>query len=253
MGNEVVKSESTAVVGLAGLAKGLKRSKTTRPTYGPRGYLKMGKDGIWALGRGGDGLNGDRVIFNPMTLMEGFAEVESTQKVYKVHSEEMMLVTEGSVEYDDLPDTPYDWRFARQIQGRILVGNRENFTYSTHSYGGLKAMEVVTDLIEERLASGETVYLFPVVELQSDHYDHTEWGKTYEPVLDVVAWADADGVIEGAEKAKPKPKKVEKEEAPEEPEVEEEEEVEAETEDQSDDTEAEAPADEPPVRRRRRR
>lgn len=254
MANEVTKKSEggAAVAGLAGLASGLKRSRTTRPTFALKGYLKMGKDGEWAIGKNGDALNGERALFNPMTLMEGFAEVESTQKTYKVHDEVLMLVTEGSVSPDDLDETPHEWKFHRQIQGRMLSGDQQNWTYGTHSYGGLKALEGVTDAIEARLAEGEGEYIFPVVELQSDWYEHDDWGKTYEPVLEVIGWANVDGVLEGAETKKvTKKAKPEKEEAKEE-------EAQPEVEDVA--TEEEQPqdgggqeADEPPVRRRRRR
>lgn len=245
MANEIAEAKNTAVGGLGGLVAGLKRHKTTRPAMGGKAYLKMAKDGEWTVGRGSDAMNGEKVVFNPNTIKTGYAAVESGEKKFKVHAEVMKLITEGAVDVTELDDmgSHIEWKFNQSIEGRFLTGDRQEFQYGTTSYGGQKALEAVTDAILERVASGEEVYLFPVVQIDSDWYDHPTWKKTYEPILEIVGWADVEGVLEGATK-----KAVEKqpEEAEEEaPELGEEE---------APDTDNDAgEADEPPVRRRRRR
>jgi hypothetical protein len=41
--------------------------------------------------------------------------------------------------------------------------------------------------------------IFPIVRIGNDSYQHSSYGKTYTPVMEIVGWADMNGHEEGAE------------------------------------------------------
>ena len=49
--------------------------------------------------------------------------------------------------------------------------------------------------VEEIMAKIDTgsEYVFPVIAVSSDSYQHNSYGRTYVPVLDIVGWADMQG------------------------------------------------------------
>jgi hypothetical protein len=272
MANAVAKKEN-AVPGLAGLAGGLKRVKNSLPSFGGKQYMSFGKDGNWTLGKRGDARNGTRALLNITSLKSGYVcwtdyPAKDKKKNEKM-GEEMKLATLGGVDPSELADLGWEWKQQMLIEGRFLDGDQPEFSYNTSSNGGLEAMDVILDAVTARLESGEDVYLFPIVEMNNDWYDHAQWGKTYKPILEIVAWADVDGAYEGedeVEEEKPAPKKrkkvTKKPDPVEEPEEEEEldeddvEEVEGydlgEEEAEEAEEAEEEEVEEAPVRRRRR-
>src|SRR6056297_1084018 len=232
MGTEVAKQPA----GLASLASGLQRVKKTAPAMGGKRYLSFGRDGEWSLGKNGDVMNGERVLFNVMTYRTGCSLVQA--KPFKVHDEVLLLATAGVVDINDLEPAPKgsEWKFTRSIEGRAMAGDKAEFVFNTSSYGGNKAMEPIMDEVLARASEG-SIYVCPIIELGDNWDDHDDWGKTYEPILDVVGWADMEGNPEGQE-ALPAPDEGKEEQ------------TEAKTEEAPGDAGEEA--DEPPARRRRR-
>lgn len=234
---------SVAVPGLAGLAGGLRRTKAAMPSFGGKGYLSFGKDGKWSFGKN-TAVDGERVVLNITTLKSGYVcwtnyDPKERRKNEKL-GEEMRLTTMGGVDPSTLPDLGWEWKQQQSVEGRFLDGDREEFNYTASSLGGLEAMTTVIDAILGRIEDGEQVYLFPVVVLSSDWYEHRQYGKTYKPVLEIEAWADVDGVIEGAKAASKRVEKAAETTRHADPEPEQEAEPERDE------------GEEPPVRRRRR-
>lgn len=231
---------------LGALTKGLKRTKATMPSFGGKPYAKFGKDGEWTIGQGGDAANGDRVLFNIHSLKSGFVcwtnyDAKEKRKNEKL-GEEMVSALQGSVDPSTLDDHGWEWKPQQSIEGREMSGDKRDFVYNTSSMGGLEALDGVLDAVLGRIEEGEAAYVYPVVELLDEWYDHPQWGKTYKPLLKIVGWADMDGNYEGE-----KSKRIAKEP---EPEVEDDHGAEPQVEggDGPDDRDE----DEAPVRRRRR-
>lgn len=242
MGNEV----GMPAPDLGALTKGLKRTKATMPSFGGKPYAKFGKDGEWTIGKGSDAANGDRVLLNVHSLKSGFVcwtnyDPKERRKNEKL-GEEMVSALQGSVDPSTLTDHGWEWKAQQSIEGREMSGDMRDFVYTTSSMGGLEALDGVLDAVLARVEEGEAAYVYPVVELLDDHYEHPQWGKTYKPVLKIVGWADMDGNYEGAEKPKQVTKAPEKEAEDNGPAPEPEDAPEPEEQD-----------DEAPVRRRRRR
>lgn len=247
MGNEVATVSGFA---LAQIAKGLKRTRAQAPSFGGKPYLKFGTDGEWTIGAGArDAVNGSTAVLNIGTLKTGYVcwtdyskEEQKERKRLKKPAneklgEEMALAVLGGVDPTNLPETSWEWKQQQSIEGFVRGANVRQFVYNTSSLGGLEAMDGVLSAVTARLDMGETVYLNPMVRLDADWYDHSDWGKTYKPALEIVGWADENGVPEGAGVAPAKTAEVD--------------EVEVEVEDRVED-EPEAQEDDVPVRRRRR-
>lgn len=264
---------SVAVPNLAGLAKGLQRAKAQMPSFGGKAFIKFDKDGTWYFGKNGDICNEDRAVLNIHTLAAGYVcwtdydkETLKTKRKNEKLGEEMVLSSQGAVDPADLPDTGWEWKQQQAVDGRFLDGDRAQFEYKTSSLGGLEAMDTIIDAVMQRIHDGETVYLYPVVQLSGTTYPHDTWGTVHKPSLDIVAWADINGDVEGEKKAEGK--KVTKDPEPEVEPVKEtaapatrrrrsdpvaEEQAEPADEGGAETEDEDGEADGPPVRRRRRR
>lgn len=278
MANEVA---NVGGFGLAKIAQGLKRTRAAAPSFGGKPFLKFGRDGTWNLGKANEEVNGETAILNISSLKTGYVcwtdysaeelaarkkkgQPAKNQKV----GEEMKLAVLGGVDFEDLPETEWEWTQQQTIEGRFTDGQKREFSYTTSSLGGLECFDGVIGAVMERINNGEQVFLNPIVRFDDEWYDHATWGKTYKPILLIVGWADEDGVPEDAEeeasvpkvtKKKRPAKKPEPEPEPEEDEgyddgtkwVEEDEEEGPEA-PEEDEGEQEEPETTAPVRRRRR-
>ena len=86
----------------------------------------------------------------------------------------------------------------RSFEGQFVDGTR--FLYEVSTFGGRKAMDAVISQLTARARAGNP-FFFPHVKLESNSYNHSQWGLVYEPVLTVVAWYDGEGNLEPAEAA----------------------------------------------------
>jgi hypothetical protein len=92
-------------------------------------------------------------------------------------------------EIDTASVKPKDpWNFTNEIP-MANPESGEQMTFSASSKGGIGAVGNLCKAYgkEYRARPG----CVPVVELNRDSYKHTEYGKTYVPVLSVVDWRDA--------------------------------------------------------------
>jgi hypothetical protein len=105
---------------------------------------------------------------------------------------------------------------ARSLEGTFEDGTR--FLYETNSYGGRKAVDSVLEQLFIRAAQNSP-FLFPHVELNSESYDHKEWGKLWNPQLTVTAWYDESGNEEGETATLAAPEQAQEEQADPEPEA----------------------------------
>jgi hypothetical protein len=226
---------TTAATGLGAIAKGLQRAKTQMPSFGGKQYLKFAKDGEWSTGRGGDDMTGEKIVVNLASLKSGYVcwtnYAPADKKKNEKLGEEMQLSTLGTIDPSSLQDHGWEWKQQQSFEGRFLSGAKAEFVYVTSALGGLEAVDTIITACLERLGEGEETFVFPVVTLNTDWYDHPQWGKTYKPKMEITDWVNEDGDPEGSVKSKGKA----------EPEIE------------AEEPEAEEPeADAPPVRRRQR-
>ncbi len=249
MSNAVDKAKNTAPAGIAGLAAGLRRTRQGLPSFGGKGFLKFGNDGNWEVGKERTNVNEDVLIVNVTSIKSGYVcwtdHPKEARKKNEKLGEEMTLITMPPIDPSNLPDLGWEWRQQMSFEARFRDGDQEECSFTTSSGGGLEAMDTVLDAIGERLDAGEVDFIYPVVQLDNDWYDHKTYGKTYKPILSIIGWADVNGEMDGAggKKAVEKKDAAPADEPADEPQPEEQEEPAAEPEETS----------EAPVRRRRRR
>ena len=119
--------------------------------------------------------------------------------------EVMVPATQPMPGEGDLPDVKGSWSKAVAIQMRCTNGEDEGtqVLFKTNSVGGRKAYASLLQAVVGRIQAGHADCV-PLVECESDWYDHKTYGKIYTPEFKVVGWANMDG-----EKSAEAPKAVE--------------------------------------------
>jgi hypothetical protein len=100
-------------------------------------------------------------------------------------------------ERDESTGQPVDpWSLTNTVPMREVDGERE-FTFSTSSQGGIKAVgKLCTAYGAQRLEHEDKV---PVIELRSDSYRHRRYGQVDFPVFKIVAWRTEAELLSGEE------------------------------------------------------
>ena len=252
--NEVAKQGSGS--NLAFLQKNLGRVRSRLPEAGGAGILRFLTDGEWVFGKEDNALpKGTRIAINPMAIKQGYVcwtDREGKGSKNKLMAEELWGLGDDIPMKSEMPDfhdeesatSPLPWKDIIEFRVKVMSGTYkgQELVYKPSSVGGLNAARSLIDAVFERVGAGDE-FFHPVVELGSDHYTHTQWGRTYVPVLSVVEWANDEGDIEGeTPQIEEKPKSTKRRKAEPAPE------------DEVDDEEPEEPEEpeEQPVRRRRR-
>lgn len=68
--------------------------------------------------------------------------------------------------------------------------------YKNNSYGFKKAFDSLISAIAEQYGR-DPVFYWPVLTFDAESYDHKRYGQIWNPIFNVVAWADAEGRIAG--------------------------------------------------------
>ena len=213
MANELTEAQSRALAGLnPGLLAGLKRTVENAPPRGEGSYLSFGKDGLWSFGAENNEITDeDQFIIDIESLATGFVcwtDYSKEELLRKKKNEKlgvkMLLISQGEVDYNTLPDHGWEWRRQIGFRGRFLNDPYAGkvAVYESSSGGGDDAFAAVTSAVMMKLqadiAAGvapEELALYPVVKFSNTFYMHKTYGKTYKPVFDITAWAQKDGRI----------------------------------------------------------
>lgn len=213
MSTALTEAQSRALAGInPGLVAGLRKTVESTTVRGEGAYFSFGKDGLWSFGKENEEITeDDRFLIDVETLATGYVcwtdyskeELLKKKKNEKLGAK-MLLISQGEVDYDTLPDHGWPWKKQVGFRGRFindpLAGKAAVFESS--SGGGEDAYAAVAAAVMQKLqadlAAGKTeLAIYPVVKLTNTHYTHKTYGKTYKPVFDIVGWANKDGRMEG--------------------------------------------------------
>jgi hypothetical protein len=167
---------------------------------GAGNFLKFSKHGEWLLGKDDKELPcGTRLVANMDDMTIGWLRWESKVPVerlmgllvqgYKPQMRNELGHDDQAAWETDKEGRPQDpWKFTNEIP-MADPETGEQISFGVSSKGGIGA---VGNLCKEygkqyRQRLGQV----PVIELQRTSYTHTEYGKTYVPVLSIVDWRDA--------------------------------------------------------------
>ena len=170
--------------------------------------------GSWVYGKEGtDVEEGSLWAANPMSFEHGFV----CWKDQKVAGEHMVGVGIAKPDQLSLPDNGQDskgnatkWQGQMSIKLKCTSGEDKGVEviYKTSTVGGVSAIKALAKAVGNQINSG-TLAVAPLVELEVDSYQHSDYGKMYTPVLKVNSWVNMDGTAGNSE-----PEEVEEEEKP---------------------------------------
>ncbi len=199
------------------MAQALAKSAGAAGSAGSDSYMKMDRTGAFLYGvENTEVEEGSLWAVNPMGFKHGWTcwgnEEHGTEG--KNMGEVMVPSTQPMPLEEDLPNAKGDWTKCVAIQLRCISGEDEGtqVAFKTNSNGGRKAYANLLQEIVTRITSGETEVV-PAVELLSDSYKHSNYGKIFNPIFDIQKWMGMDGEqAEEPETEAPEPEQ--EEEAP---------------------------------------
>lgn len=218
MSNAVTKPAASGLAALSSLRAGLAQVRTQIPAaVGGQPLLRLLKDGQWVSGAEDSAIaGGTEAIVNPMSFQSGYScwtNRAAGQGKNELMGEEMWSIGQMKPMTHEMPqhNDPRTgehcaWKDCLSVDLKLLEGplTNQQVLYKTTSVGGVRVMTAMLDKIMEKLDTGSE-YICPIIALKSDNYDHKSYGRTYVPVLEIVGWANMEGVEEGADDGAPAP------------------------------------------------
>ena len=190
--NDIVKTTGGVPANPEDLLGGLQNIKKSLKS-GNMPYLRLLKDGVFVYGSENSEVEpGSLWALNPYSLMHGFACWNSDENT--LIDEVMVPMNEQLPLLSSLPDTGHDWRRQASATLQCVSGEDQGLSveYKGTSKGLSDAVTNIAGAIIEQVKAGEP--FVPVVALESDHYMHKKWGRTYTPALNIDHWVDMDGL-----------------------------------------------------------
>jgi hypothetical protein len=224
MTNDIKTTNPAALAAFGSLRASISQTRAAMPAaVGGTPYLRLLRDGTWAMGADDSQIaEGTEAIINPLSIQQGYScwtnRGPKEGKNEKL-GEEMWKVTQAKPAINTLPamvdprtQANCSWKDQMAFELKFLDGNFEGqqALFSTTSVGGLRLVDTVLGELERKLDTGSE-YVFPIVRIGVDSYQHASYGKTYTPLMDVIGWANMHGDEEGDDKpaaapaAKPEP------------------------------------------------
>lgn len=193
-----VSSKATALVAnIAGLKHALVNVQSSIPSTGGDPFLRLLKDGAWVYGAENIEVEAkSRWAVNIFGLEHGWVAWtdfdKADRKPNEIVHERMVPMDQPLPQLDELPRT--NWPYQQQLLMPLTCMTGEDrgvvVRYKTTSTGGLNAVRKVIGEVMAQLDRDPATPV-PLLELNTDHYAHKTYGRTYVPVLDVVGWVAA--------------------------------------------------------------
>ena len=208
--------------GALAAAQALKRNLSVAvqalPESGGKQFLRFLQDGNWVFGQSNEEIakGKDELALNPMSIRIGWScwsdHDKKSGKKNELIEERTVALGQTPILKHDLADHGWDWREMVVCDFKVLSGKHKGkqITYNPTSVGGVGMMRALMDQILVQLEEDE-LNIVPVVTLESDHYMHKQWGRTYTPEFEIVEFVSMDGeamsTTEPEEAQEPEPAK----------------------------------------------
>lgn len=214
MTSEVQKATANAMAMFQTLRAGVAQTRASMPVMaGGTPYLRLLRDGKWAMGAEDSPIaDGTEAIINPLSIQHGYScwtDRGPKEGKNEKLGEEMWKITQVKKGVHELPamtdprtQSHCTWKDQMSFELKMIDGKYvgQQAMFSATSVGGLRLISEVLAALEAKLDTG-SMFIFPVVRISSDSYQHNSYGKTYTPVMEIVGWADMDGKEEGDDSA----------------------------------------------------
>lgn len=179
--NNSIATTESLIAGLQQLGVGIKTADITP-------LLKLSKQGLFVYGPDSIEVEaGSSWAMNPYSLMHGYACWGDGELLDEV----MVPFTDPMPSREALENYNYPWVSQLSVILKCMDGEDEGVTvlYKGTSLGMRQAIKPIIAQIIMRAQSGSSA-LVPLVELDSDSYEHKKYGTTYTPELHIVDWVD---------------------------------------------------------------
>ena len=149
--------------------------------------LKMDKTGEWVFGADQTEVQeGSTWAINPLSFVHGFIAWGDGE----VLAEKMTGMANPLPELDAAPEkAKKGWEQQIGFSLTCLTGDDKdlNVRFCATSVGGKRAVATIGKAIADQ-ADKDPAHPVPVVYLESDHYQHKQYGKIYTPIFQVLKW-----------------------------------------------------------------
>jgi hypothetical protein len=170
---------------------------TTLVAGGGKDLIKLGKgDGLWSIGQADEPMQvGSKWLINVVSICHGYicwSKYEGSRKNERLG--EVMVPM-----YEPKPGKPAPidgFPFAEQRSFEAVCLNGEDagaeVLFKNGSVGTMKAFKKLEDAVKSQLRT-DRAYPCPVIQFKSDKYKHPEYSWIWNPIFEVVDWADMQG------------------------------------------------------------
>ena len=173
-------------------------TSTIKGSSGGVPFLRLLKSGIWAFGAENiEPEPGSHWAVNPYSIEHGWACWGDGELL----DERMVPFNQPVPVKGELPDYGQSWDQQVAMQLRCMNGEDEGVTvlYKGTSTGLRNAVKSLIEDIVTQLQHDKE-HLVPVIELETDSYQHKKYGQIFYPVLPIVNWISmTHGVEEEAQ------------------------------------------------------
>lgn len=155
-------------------------------------FMKFNKTGEWSFGAEDQEVDADSEwVINPEGFTYGYIAWGTQQMgtAGEKLGEVLVPVTQPLPPKDSLDEVKGEWTVQVSMQMMCVSGFDDGFkaVYNTNSGGGKKAFSSILTDIAKKINEGEGK-VAPIVNLSCESYRHKTYGKTFNPVLDVIDW-----------------------------------------------------------------
>ena len=193
---------------LAALGKTLNAVDTTSIVGGagmPMLSFKREGDGTWMYGQRRTVIeDGSRWAVNPTTFRWGYIAFTNDNKVA---GERLVPVTQPKPDIMELPDKgDAEWQEQWTVNLQCVDGTDAgtDVVYKPTTVGGLQAVAAMIETVRDRLNGGQhDGKVVPIVHLEKYSYQHSQYGRVWNPLLTVVDWMPLDGPVPPSGPGKP--------------------------------------------------
>ena len=188
----LAKVNTAAIIGRTGLPMLLFKSRQT--------------NGTWMFGQKKTIPEpGSRWAINPMSIKWGCICFGDNKKVL---GEYLVSVSLPKPLITEMQDVGFPWQEEWAVNMKCLDGADAGIEviFKATTHGQIQAINLLIDLVRNRINGGQhDGKIAPIVLLEKDSYPHSQFGKVWIPVLNIIDWMRLDGPAPAPAPVEPTP------------------------------------------------
>ena len=114
----------------------------------------------------------------------------------KVLGERLVPISQPLPDVTELPDKGFPWQQEMAVNLKCIGGTDAGaeVVFKTTTTGGKQEVVRLIDEVRDRLNGGQhDGKVSPIVQLEKNSYPHSQYGRTWTPVLTIMDWMSLDG------------------------------------------------------------